>query len=163
MLRHAESDDPIADGGRGNRFERLGLAVPHESNICEWPVQLLLGINSAHRKTRETRDQRKGHLPPHPRPRDFLVIPLPQNGFLAVRLQPIVVKSQSFRKLLEFWTFVAENDDKSKKIVYDSGLRPAARQSGGPSLGRSPTRKSSVTPSIKTKSEFLGKQGRHNF
>ena len=97
------------------------------------------------------------------RPRDFLVISLCHNVFLTLRLQPIVVKSQSFRKLLEFWTFVAENDDKSKKIVYDSGLRPAARQSGGPSLGRSPTRKSSVTPSIKTKSEFLGKQGRHNF
>jgi hypothetical protein len=36
------------------------------------------------------------------RPRDFLPIPLPHNVFLAARLQPIVVKSQSFRKMLEF-------------------------------------------------------------
>src|SRR5258707_15522883 len=49
-------------------------------------------------------------------------------------------------------------------MVYQCGLRLAARsKSGGPSLGRSPTRTSSVTPSIKIKSKFSGKQGRHNF
>ena len=42
-------------------------------------------------------------------------------------------------------------------MVYHCSLRPANRlMSGGPSLGRSPARTSSVTPSIKIKSEFLG-------
>ena len=49
-------------------------------------------------------------------------------------------------------------------MVYQFGRRLAARpKSGGPSLGRSPARTSSVTPSIKIKSNFRGKQGRHNF
>ena len=42
-------------------------------------------------------------------------------------------------------------------MVYQWRLRPTARlRSGGPSLGRSPARTSSATPSIKTKSEFWG-------
>jgi hypothetical protein len=53
-------------------------------------------------------------------------------------MQPGVVKFRSFRKLLEFWTIVAENGDKTKKMVYQWRLRLAARlKSGGPSLGRS--------------------------
>jgi len=91
-------------------------------------------------------------------------IPLSRPWILTSGLQPPVVSSQSFRNLLEFWTFVAEKGDKTKKMVYQCCLRPAARlRSGGPSLGRSPARTSSVTPTIKTKSEFLGKTGSTQF
>jgi hypothetical protein len=50
-----------------------------------------------------------------------------------------MAKSRSFRRLPEFLSIVAENDDKTKKMVYQCGFRLAARlKSGGPSLGRSP-------------------------
>jgi hypothetical protein len=39
---------------------------------------------------------------PDQRLRDFLPIPLPHNVFLEACPQPTVVKSQSFRKMLEF-------------------------------------------------------------
>jgi hypothetical protein len=69
-----------------------------------------------------------------------------------------------FLCLPQFYTFIAEIDDKQKKISYDSKLRRSARtKSGGPSLGRSPARTSSVTPPIKDKSKNSGKQGRHDF
>jgi hypothetical protein len=43
---------------------------------------------------------------------------LPDCPIFPAQMQPVVAKSQSFRSLLEFWTIVAENDDKTKKIVY---------------------------------------------
>jgi hypothetical protein len=69
-----------------------------------------------------------------------------------------VVNLQSFRKMLEFCTIVAENDDKTKKMVYQcrlrlpQGLSLVVQVSGG-ALART----SSVAPSIKSKSKFSGK------
>jgi hypothetical protein len=69
-----------------------------------------------------------------------------------------------FLCLPQFYTFIAEIDDKQKKIGYDSKLRQSARtKSGGPSLGRSPARTSSVTPPIKDKIQKFGEIGSTRF
>src|SRR3954469_21760895 len=79
-------------------------------------------------------------------------------------MQSSVARCHSFRRLLEFRTIVAEIGDKPKKIGYQCGLRLAARlKSGGPSLGRSPARTSSVTPSSKDKSQSFGETGSTQF
>src|SRR3954469_3189458 len=79
-------------------------------------------------------------------------------------MQSSVARCHSFRRLLEFRTIVAEIGDKPKKIGYECWLRPAARlKSGGPSLGRSPARTSSVTPSSNDKSQLSGKTGSTQF
>jgi hypothetical protein len=58
---------------------------------------------------------------------DFLFPLPPAPSIYAAILQPAVAKSRSFRKMLEFLTIVAENGDKTKKVVYECKLRLAER------------------------------------
>src|ERR1700735_4061753 len=75
-------------------------------------------------------------------------------------MQPVVADSQSFRRLLEFWTIVAENDDKIKKIVYQCWLRLVERlKSGGPSLGRSPGAHKQRRPANQNQIQIFGEIG----
>jgi hypothetical protein len=75
-------------------------------------------------------------------------------------MQPVVADSQSFRRLLEFWTIVAENDDKTKKIVYQCWLRLVERlKSGGPSLGRSPGAHKQRRPANQNQIQIFGEIG----
>jgi hypothetical protein len=79
-------------------------------------------------------------------------------------MQPGVVKFRSFRKLLEFWTIVAENGDKTKKMVYQWRLRLAARlKSGGPSLGRSPGAHKQRQPVNQDQIQIFGEIGSTQF
>ena len=75
-------------------------------------------------------------------------------------MQPVVANSQSFGGLLEFWTIVAENDDKIKKIVYQYWLRLVERlKSGGPSLGRSPGAHKQRRPANQNQIQIFGEIG----
>jgi hypothetical protein len=79
-------------------------------------------------------------------------------------MQPVVAVSRSFRELLEFWTIVAEIDDKTKKMVYDYGLRLAARSKlGGPSLGRSPGAHKQRRPVNQEQIQIFGEIGSTQF
>jgi hypothetical protein len=75
-----------------------------------------------------------------------------------------VVNLQSFRKMPEFCTIVAENDDKTKKMVYQCGLRLAVRStSGGPSLGRSPGAHKQRRPVNQEQIQIFGEIGSTQF
>jgi hypothetical protein len=75
-----------------------------------------------------------------------------------------VAKFQSFRRLLEFGTIVAEIDDKTKKMVYQFGLRLAERlKSGGPSLGRSPGAHKQRRPVYQEQIQLFGEIGSTQF
>jgi hypothetical protein len=59
---------------------------------------------------------------------------------------------------------VAENDDKTKKMVYQCGFRLAARlKSGGPSLGRSPGAHKQRRPVNQDQIQIFGKIGSTQF
>ncbi len=79
-------------------------------------------------------------------------------------MQPVVAKTRSFRRLLEFWTIVAENDDKTEKMVYEYWLRLVVRpKSGGPSLGRSPGAHKQRRPVNQNQIQIFGEIGSTQF
>jgi hypothetical protein len=75
-------------------------------------------------------------------------------------MQPVVAKTRTFRRLLEFWTIAAENDDKTEKMVYEYWLRLVVRpKSGGPSLGRSPGAHKQRRPVNQNQIQIFGEIG----
>jgi hypothetical protein len=79
-------------------------------------------------------------------------------------MQPTVVKFHSFQKLLEFWSKVADIDDKAAKMVYHCEFRLTARlKSGGPSLGRSPGAHKQRRPVNQDQIQIYGEIGSTQF